>query len=257
MRELLFDLDHDPEQHPLSGRLAAAPDVTVRTHTCYTEMETLCRIDELMGPPDSLSAVEEVLLDPSMGNDCLAHERCPNEQEYEVVGRDDHRRFVYTRWDPPTTCETVPHLAEQFLGRGLVFEATRNGARETWRIVMPSDSKVGRLYDALDAVTPDVVGLRFDHLGEASLLPTRHFDRRQLPAEQRRALEAALEHGYYETPRECSLDDIASTLDIPRSTLSYRLRRAEAQLAAWYAEPTHRTGWTTERRSSRGTRGRS
>jgi predicted DNA binding protein len=40
--------------------------------------------------------------------------------------------------------------------------------------------------------------------------------------------------GYYETPIETTLDAVADRLDLPRSTVSYRLRRAEAQLVESY-----------------------
>ncbi len=52
-----------------------------------------------------------------------------------------------------------------------------------------------------------------------------------LPVEQRAALQAAVERGYYETPRRIDLSDLAEELSVPRSTLSYRLRRAKASLA--------------------------
>ncbi|WP_449271428.1 helix-turn-helix domain-containing protein [Haloarcula vallismortis] len=52
--------------------------------------------------------------------------------------------------------------------------------------------------------------------------------------EQSRVLELAAGKGYYETPRETTLDDIAAELDWPRSTVSYRLRQAEAALVEAY-----------------------
>lgn len=52
-----------------------------------------------------------------------------------------------------------------------------------------------------------------------------------LSVDQREALHTAVTHGYYETPRQVDLSALADYLDIPRSTLSYRLRRAEAELA--------------------------
>ena len=52
-----------------------------------------------------------------------------------------------------------------------------------------------------------------------------------LPYEQREALETAVAAGYYETPRDVHLSDLAAEADIPESTLRYRLRRAEAWLA--------------------------
>ncbi|OYR97966.1 transcriptional regulator, partial [Halorubrum sp. E3] len=42
---------------------------------------------------------------------------------------------------------------------------------------------------------------------------------------------AAVEHGYDESPREVDVGGLAGHLDVPRSTLTYRLRRAEERLA--------------------------
>lgn len=44
---------------------------------------------------------------------------------------------------------------------------------------------------------------------------------------QRRALTTAVERGYYDTPRECTLTDLAAELDVAKSTLSEVLHRAE------------------------------
>nr|WP_231753940.1 helix-turn-helix domain-containing protein [Natronomonas sp. CBA1123] len=49
-------------------------------------------------------------------------------------------------------------------------------------------------------------------------------------------MAAAVEAGYYETPREIETYELAEQLGIPGSTLSYRLRRAEAWLAKRYVE---------------------
>ena len=49
-------------------------------------------------------------------------------------------------------------------------------------------------------------------------------------------MTTAVEHGYYETPREIDLSELAEKLDVPRSTLTYRVRRAEAQIAKQFVE---------------------
>lgn len=49
---------------------------------------------------------------------------------------------------------------------------------------------------------------------------------------QRAALTTAHEMGYFEVPRAASLDDVAAELGITASSLSERLRRAQAQLVA-------------------------
>jgi predicted DNA binding protein len=42
--------------------------------------------------------------------------------------------------------------------------------------------------------------------------------------------------GYYRTPRAVKLAEIADRLDVPESTLRYRLRRAEAWLTTTFVE---------------------
>jgi predicted DNA binding protein len=96
---------------------------------------------------------------------------------------------------------------------------------------MREASAVGELYDALQSGLRDGLTLSLRHLGE----PTHWCDEAvcaaDLSYEQRHALEAAVAHGYYETPREMSAEELATELEIPRSTLQYRLRRAESWLA--------------------------
>ena len=44
---------------------------------------------------------------------------------------------------------------------------------------------------------------------------------------QRRVLRSAVERGYYDTPRPCTLTDLAREIDVAKSTLSEVLHRAE------------------------------
>ena len=61
-----------------------------------------------------------------------------------------------------------------------------------------------------------------------------------LTAHQREALEAAIDAGYYEQPRDTSLTDLAAELDVAKSTLSGVLRRAEAALSRAYVDDATR-----------------
>lgn len=65
-------------------------------------------------------------------------------------------------------------------------------------------------------------------------------DATEVPREQRTALQAAVEHGYYETPRQIELSDLAEKLEIPRSTLSYRLRN---WLLTDLTSPSNSSSW--------------
>ncbi len=54
----------------------------------------------------------------------------------------------------------------------------------------------------------------------------------ELTDTQREALVAAYEHGYFDSPREASLEDVADTLGITQQSLSSRLRRGHRRLVA-------------------------
>ena len=56
---------------------------------------------------------------------------------------------------------------------------------------------------------------------------------------QQEALRTAYERGYFDIPRQASLEEVAAELDISASSLSERLRRAETQLI----EETVATTW--------------
>ena len=59
---------------------------------------------------------------------------------------------------------------------------------------------------------------------------TEHGHRFDLSQEQCEALMLALRKGYFETPSEASLDDLADELGITRQVLSDRIRRANQKV---------------------------
>jgi predicted DNA binding protein len=76
----------------------------------------------------------------------------------------------------------------------------------------------------------DNFGIRYrveyvrDQLHDESLLTDR----------QRRVVAAAVEAGYYDTPRDCSLTELADDLDIAKSTASETIRRATDRVVAQF-----------------------
>ncbi|SDR02053.1 helix-turn-helix domain-containing protein [Natronobacterium texcoconense] len=63
----------------------------------------------------------------------------------------------------------------------------------------------------------------------------------RLTPEQREALEAALEYGYFEIPRRISMEELAEELGISHQALSERFRRAYETLVNDELEPANRT----------------
>lgn len=55
-------------------------------------------------------------------------------------------------------------------------------------------------------------------------------DAGSITEKQRKAIEVAFEEGYYETPREADLGDLADRLGVSRSAVSQRLTAAESTL---------------------------
>ena len=60
--------------------------------------------------------------------------------------------------------------------------------------------------------------------------PVAEIDVSAITDKQRRALEVAREVGYYETPREAALEDVADRLGVSPSAVSQRLNAAETTL---------------------------
>ncbi|TYT62767.1 helix-turn-helix domain-containing protein [Natrialba swarupiae] len=60
----------------------------------------------------------------------------------------------------------------------------------------------------------------------------------RLTPEQREALEAALEYGYFEIPRRISMEELAAELGISHQALSERFRRAYETLVDEELQPT-------------------
>jgi len=231
MRELVFTLDYEPGCNEVADTLAAHPRARIRSLSLHATEETLWRVDHVSGPADALDAVEEAFMTADYYADCLATEDCGATQETQVLDHSEDTLVLYSYWERTPTCASVPHIALDHLGDGILFETRNEGRRYTWRIVHSGEGDLRAFFDALEENVGDCAGLEIDRLTDASSPTDPSHDDGSLPPEQEAALRAAVEHGYYETPREVDVGDLADELDVPRSTLTYRLRRAEAKLA--------------------------
>jgi predicted DNA binding protein len=234
MRELVFALEYEPGRNRVADALAEHSGARVRSLSLHATDDHLWRVDHATGTPEALAAVEDAFTDGDYYADCLATEDCGATQSTRVLDRTDDTLVLYTDWEPTPVCASVPHLARDHLGDGVLFETRHEGRHYTWRLIPSGAGDVGAFFDALrDAVgdaartellrTANVSGAPGDAGGKG--------DGPALSAEQEAALRAAVEHGYYESPRAVDAGELAAHLDVPRSTLTYRLRRAEELLA--------------------------
>lgn len=101
----------------------------------------------------------------------------------------------------------------------IVLEARGNG---TWkfRLRFPDHGKLTEFHNSIiEQELPIHIEQTYTLTGSSE-----HTNRFGLTPDQREALVLALQQGYFATPREASLDDIAEELDITRQALSDRIR---------------------------------
>ncbi|WP_435075509.1 helix-turn-helix domain-containing protein [Halorubrum sp. HHNYT27] len=234
MRELVFALEYEPGRNRVADALAEHSGARVRSLSLHATEDHLWRVDHATGSPEALAAVEDAFTDGDYYADCLATEDCGATQSTRVLDRTDDTLVLYTDWEPTPVCASVPHLARDHLGDGVLFETRHEGRHYTWRLIHSGAGDVGAFFDALRDAVGDAARTELLRTANVSGAPDESEsdgDGVGLSAEQEAALRAAVEHGYYESPRAVDAGELAAHLDVPRSTLTYRLRRAEELLA--------------------------
>lgn len=231
MKEFVFALDYDSGCNTIADTLATYPEARIRSLACHVTPTSVWRVDHVTGSEEALDAIKDVFFDPNHCTDCLATPDCGAECDNSVLDRDEETLVIYSRWSKARTCSSVPHLGLEHLGNGLLFETHRSERRYEWRIIAPAGADISAFHDALQEELCLCTDIEFVRVTGIDSSTDRSQNTDILSSEQMEALTAAVEHGYYEMPRDIDLGELAEKLDIPRSTLSYRLRRAEAQIA--------------------------
>jgi len=232
MRELVFALEYEPGCNRVADSLADHPDARVRSLSLHATADRLWRVDHATGPPQALDAIEEAFRSRDYYADCLATDDCGATQTTRVLDRTDDTLVLYSDWERTPACDSVPHIALDHLGDGVLFETRHEGRHYTWRIIHAGEGNVPAFFDALEAAVGECARMEMLRTADTTTSAGENDGRRLgLAPEQDAALEAAVEHGYYESPREVDVGELSEHLDVPRSTLTYRLRRGEERLA--------------------------
>lgn len=142
----------------------------------------------------------------------------PDVRSYEVIHADDRRLVVqFLQESEPAPgragreTENPPPFPMRIRDGWIVSEATTTHDRLT------------RFTDELEAA-----GVAYELLSI-----TQSTDPRELLTDRQRELvERALERGYYDSPRRCSLTDLADELNVNKATASGILHRAEGAIIA-------------------------
>jgi predicted DNA binding protein len=232
MRELIFALEYEPGCNRVADALADHSDARVRSLSLHATAERLWRVDHATGTPEALDAIEDAFLTGDYYADCLATEDCGATQTTRVLDRTDDTLVLYSDWERTPTCASVPHIARDHLGDGVLFETRHEGRHYTWRLIHSGEGDVAAFFDALKVAVGECAQMEMLRTADTTTAAGgRDGTPSGLPPAQEAALQAAVEHGYYESPREVDVGELSEHLDVPRSTLTYRLRRAEEHLA--------------------------
>lgn len=115
-----------------------------------------------------------------------------------------------------------PHLLMPVRDSGIPLEMpfTLTGGKAKWEITASRTqlSELGRQLEKF--------GIPFD----VNRIQKNIVSDRLITQRQREIVTAAVDAGYYDTPRECSLTELSETLGIAKSTCSETLHRAEEEI---------------------------
>ncbi|WP_324761056.1 helix-turn-helix domain-containing protein [Haloarcula sp. GH36] len=236
MREFVFDIRYDAGVDELMDLFIETPEARSTMFLCSMGNAQLWRLDRITGPAPVVEAATALLTDSTYDQLSISGRRCGGRHYSDILEDDPRRSVVYSYFEDLVHCDSIPTITNRYITGALLFEVTRADDTERWRILMEDDKKVGMLYDTLGGRLRDGLSFHFDHVGDATGPLLTLFNSVTMRPEQSRVLELAAENGYYETPRQTTLDELAAELDWPRSTVSYRLRKAEAALVEAYID---------------------
>jgi len=236
MREFEFTVHYEPGADDLMDLFIDSPSLSARSRACFANEVAMWRIDHVAGPAGVLEQLDDIYLDESACNECLDMHECDSTREYQLLDRSAEHRLIYTHREEIDRCHSIPYLAVDCVGDGVLLDAERSGADYVWRVLMPEASPVGELYDTIDAKLRSGLSLELNHVAESTGWEMQGTVNDDLSVEERRTLETAVDAGYYQTPRETTVNDLGSRLDVPRSTVQYRLQRAEQKVVEGFVD---------------------
>lgn len=139
-------------------------------------------------------------------------------EQFELVASGDDERLYRCRW----AIEEEGLISTVRRYDGIVRQMA--GTCDGWllSVFFPSNEHAARFHDACLDRRLDIDVRRV----ERSRLEDRRTPDYGLSEKQLDALELAFDRGYFETPKETSLTDVAAEIGISEQALSQRLRRA-------------------------------
>lgn len=182
------------------------PEVTFQVLAAVPQQETGFALVELSGP-DVLEAIEDMIDHPQI-------------TDMNPVQCSENKATIHFEVSSPFL-----FMASRESGIAIEHPITIQDGTATVEATGSRD-RISELVDHLDAFG---VQYRVEQIGE------RLHESQLLSDRQREFFVTALENGYYDTPRKCSLTDIADLLGVAKSTCSETLHRAEETIVKRFA----------------------
>lgn len=243
MRELTFAIEYERGSDPLMDIFLDNTTTTSHSLDAVVNEDAFWRMEHITGPDQALDRLEDFRFDDDCYSEAITESRCIADRYHDTVERSTKGLILYSYLADIQGGESVHTLAGRHLPRGLIFETRRHKARCWWRILMRSEERIGIFYDELVARLRNGLSFKMGHLRDVTQWRQEQISGDPLSEEQETALRAAVSAGYYDPPRQTTLDDLAADLGIPRSTLSYRLRQAESKLIHQYVDSDETLRW--------------
>ncbi|MFC5971865.1 helix-turn-helix domain-containing protein [Halomarina salina] len=234
MREFVFTVEYERGADEVMDLFIEHPDLYARSMEVNATDGSVWGIDKVVGPSEALNEfdkrLERVTNDPNATGMCGAP---VTDWTYETLSSNPESRKIYSLRSEGDEARSIPLVAAERVGDGLIMRTERRANQFRWHLLV--DDTVSELHDEVRENLRDGLSLTVERLGTPPCLREDGRVQRSLTPEQKAALEAAIEHGYYDVPRQQPVTEIAAEIDVSSSTLQYRLNRAEAWLAHQFA----------------------
>lgn len=234
MREVIFTVEYEKGADEVMDLFIENPDLYGRSMEITATSESVWGIDKVGGPTNVLEAFDDRLERIANDSDTTGMCGAPiTERHYEILSSNGESRKIYSFRREGDGPRSIPLLAAKHVGEGLMMRTERRGNQFRWTLFV--DETVAEMHDEIRDNLRDGLSLAVERLGTAPCLRDDGRVQQSLTPEQKAALEAAIERGYYEVPRQRSVTEIAAKVGVSSSTFQYRLNRAEAWLARQFA----------------------
>ncbi|WP_135822398.1 helix-turn-helix domain-containing protein [Halostella litorea] len=200
---IIAELTIPTSEFALGQTLQAIPDITVEFERVVTHSQEWVMPFLWVKTDDMETVHREITADPTV-------------EEATVADQFDGVVLYQIRWSAEIR-ELINAIFDQ---SGVLIEGTANASN--WDILVQFDNhqSLGKIKEYFQ---PGRTAFTLERLYSPETPREVEFN---LTAAQRDTLVMAIERGFFEVPRETTLEDLASELDITSTAVSERLRRA-------------------------------